>query len=304
MLFTDILQLQAVLILMMSVGFLCKKTGMIDEKVRSGLTGLCLDVIIPCNVIKAGMSGTSPEALKSSFMLLFSGTLILLATVLANRFLYRNSPEAHRCVMQYCSVAAMSGFFGNPIAEALYGAEGILYVSLFLIPMRVAMWSVGPSYFISDRQDPWKIVKKSLTNPAMIGTLVGLLLLFTGWKLPYVLARPVELIGACNTPLIMILIGTFLADISWKKIAEKDVCRLSLVRLLLIPAFAWGLGYLLGLRGTALSVSVFMSGAPAGATAPIMAARYGGDAVFASKCIVFTTACSLVTLPLWCYVTG
>lgn len=260
-----------------------------------------MDVIIPCNVIKAGLSGVSPGLLKNGGLLLLSGTLILLGTALANQFLYKNCSDAHRRVMQYCGVAAMSGFFGNPIAESLYGAEGVICVSLFLIPMRLAMWSIGASYFIPDRRSPWEVAKKSVTNPAMIGTLLGLVFLLTQWKLPYVIARPIELIGACNTPLIMILIGTFLADIEFRKIWEKDVYILSTVRLLVIPLVAWGLGWLLGLRGMPLSVSVFMSGAPAGATAPILAARFGGDVEFSSKCIVFTTLCALVTLPLWCW---
>ena len=301
MLFLDILQLQAVLIILMAVGFFCRKTGMINDSVRSGFTTLCMDVIIPCNVVKAGLSGVSPDLLRNGGLLLLSGTLILLGTAAANRFLYNSRPDAHRRVMQYCGVAAMSGFFGNPIAESLYGAEGVIYVSLFLIPMRLAMWSVGASYFVSDRRSPWEVVKKSVSNPAMIGTLLGLLFLLTGWKLPYVLNRPIDLIGACNTPMIMILIGTFLADIEFRKIWEKDVYILGFVRLLAIPLFAWGLGWLLGLRGMALSISVFMSGAPAGATAPILAAHYGGDVEFSSKCIVFTTLCSLVTLPLWCW---
>ena len=40
MLFLDIVQLQAVLIILMAIGFFCKKAGMLDDKVRGGLTAL------------------------------------------------------------------------------------------------------------------------------------------------------------------------------------------------------------------------------------------------------------------------
>lgn len=41
----------------------------------------------------------------------------------------------------------MSGFLGDPIAEGIYNGVGVLYTSIFLIPMRIVMWSVGTTYF-------------------------------------------------------------------------------------------------------------------------------------------------------------
>ena len=73
MLFLDIVQLQAVLIILMAIGFFCKKAGMLDDKVRGGLTALCMDVIIPCNLINmslrqhrdAGMPGLMRHVIKA-----------------------------------------------------------------------------------------------------------------------------------------------------------------------------------------------------------------------------------------------
>ena len=41
----------------------------------------------------------------------------------------------------------MSGFLGDPIAEGIYNGVGVLYTSIFHIPMRIVMWSVGTTYF-------------------------------------------------------------------------------------------------------------------------------------------------------------
>lgn len=32
--------------------------------------------------------------------------------------------------------------------EGIFGAEGLMLTSIFLIPQRMAMWSVGVSYFM------------------------------------------------------------------------------------------------------------------------------------------------------------
>jgi len=305
MLFSRLLQLQGTLVLLMVAGLVCRRLGMLNDDARRGLNDLCMDVIIPCNMIKAGMSGAlGPDTIRICALLLLAGAVQIALVTLGNRYIFNRCPEAHRRVMQYCTIAAMSGFFGNPIAEFLYGAEGVIYVSVFLIPMRFAMWSVGVAYFASGSMPPRELAKKTITNPGMIGAAVCVLFMLTQWKLPYLLAQPIELLGSCNTPMVMLLIGTFLGDLDLRTVWERDVCYLSAVRLLAIPALAWGLGWALGLRGMALSVSVFMSGAPAGATAPIFAERYHGDTTFAAKCIVFSTLFSLLTMPMWCWLTG
>ena len=42
-------------------------------------------------------------------------------------------------VLKYCTIVPMSGFLGNPIAEGSYNEVGVLYTSIFLIPMRIVM---------------------------------------------------------------------------------------------------------------------------------------------------------------------
>ena len=65
--------------------------------------------------------------------------------------------------------------------------------------------------------------------------------------------------------------------------------RLLLVWLVLKP-FA--------LDPTLVNVCILMTGMPAGSTAPILADKYGGDAVFASQIIFVSTLCSILTIPL------
>ena len=301
MLFLDILKLQAVLIMLMLVGLVCKKTGIIDNHSRKGLINFCLDVIIPCNVIKAGMTKLDPDIARSGMLTLICGFVVLILTVIANRFLFRKTTDDHRRIMQYCMVASMSGFFGNPIAEALFGAEGIILVSLFLISVRVAVWSMGNVYYVKEKMSLGQLIKKAMINPPMIGTFIGLLFMATGWQLPALLMQPISQLSACTSPVIMVVVGTFLADLDFRKGWDRDTLEVTLFRLILLPLLAWGTGLLLGLRGPGLTIAVFMTGTPAGSTAMIYAERYGSDTEFATRCVAMTTLFSLVSMPLWCY---
>ncbi|MFR3283583.1 MAG: hypothetical protein ACLTR6_03785 [Clostridium fessum] len=54
-----------------------------------------------------------------------------------NKVLFKGYSEQHRKVLQYCTIVSNGGFLGNPVAEGVYGSMGLLYASIFLIPMRV-----------------------------------------------------------------------------------------------------------------------------------------------------------------------
>ena len=46
-------------------------------------------------------------------------------------------------------------------------------------------------------------------------------------------------------------------------------------------------------------VSTFLAAMPAGSTTSLLAAKYGADEVSAAKCVIFTTALSVISLPVW-----
>ena len=45
---------------------------------------------------------------------------------------------------------------------------GVLYTSIFLIPMRIVMWSVSTTYFVAgETVEKKKLIKNVLTHPAL-----------------------------------------------------------------------------------------------------------------------------------------
>lgn len=181
---------------------------------------------------------------------------------------------------------------------------GVLYTSIFLIPMRIVTWSAGTTYFVAgETVEKKKLIKNVLTHPCLVAIYVGLLCMVTQVQLPSVILNTVKYIGNCNSALTMFVVGTILMDAPLKSIVSRDTVKFSLLRLALLPAAALGVG-LLHLEPTALGGSVLMTGMPAGATAAIFAAKYGSDAPFAARNVVFTTLLSMLTLPLWAYAVG
>lgn len=108
--------------------------------------------------------------------------------------------------------------------------------------------------------------------------------------------------GACTTPLSMLLIGTIFADLKLAGMVSIPVLRYTLIRLAVIPGISWLGCRLCGVDPLVTGVSVLLAAMPAGSTTAILANKYQGDVEFATKCVVFTTLMTLVTVPLWCLV--
>ena len=301
----DLFSLQGTLFLMMLIGAYLKKRGIIDANGKKCLTDLCVNVVIPCNIFKSCLIEFNMGIFRSCALLLASAIVMQLICLTLNRFIFNRYAPQQKKVLQYCTIVPMSGFLGNPIAEGIYDQLGVLYTSIFLIPMRVVMWSVGTTYFVADAEmDRKQVLKNVMTHPCLVSIYLGVFCMVTQIPLPGVITETVRYIGNCNSALTMFIVGTILADVKLTTIFNRNTLIFSVFRLMLLPAVALGVGSVLGLDEISLGISVLMTGMPAGATAAIFAARYNSDAPFATKCVVMTTLVSMLTLPVWCYLIG
>ena len=300
----QLFNLQGTLFIMILAGVVLKKIGVLDTSGKKTLTDLCVDIVIPCNILKSFLVGFQPDVIRACAGLLVVGFLLQILCVVFNKFLFNRYPDQQRKVLQYCTIVSMGGFLGNPVAEGVFGDLGLLYTSMFLIPMRVVMWSAGTSYFVSGGTDKKKVVKNVLTHPCLVAVYAGLILMITQIQLPDMLVSAIKSVGGCNSALTMFIIGTILADVKLTTIVNPTTVAFSVFRLGILPAIALGVSRLFGLDTVATGIAVLMTGMPAGATAAIFAARYDSDAPFATRCVVLTTLISMFTLPLWCLVVG
>ena len=300
----ELCNLQGSLFLMILAGAVLKRRGIISKEGEKCLPDLCVNIVIPCNIVKSCLISFDASIFKTCGLLLAVGFVLQLVCVALNKVLFKGYSEQHRKVLQYCTIVSNGGFLGNPVAEGVYGSMGLLYASIFLIPMRVVMWSAGTSYFVGGGSDRKKVLKNVLTHPCLVGVYIGMFLMATQLQLTGVLNSTVTYIGNCNSALTMFIIGTILTDVKLREIINPTALKFSVLRLFLLPLLAYGISLAAGLDSVAAGVAVIMTGMPAGATAAIFAARYDSDAPFAAKTVVLTTLISMITIPAWCLFIG
>lgn len=298
---SSLINLQGMLFLLVAAGVILRKMGILPDSAKQVLTDLVIDLILPCNIISSFLIEFNLDILKGFAVILLIATLIQFGCLIIANTFYNKEPDRRKKVLQYGTVCSNAGFMGNPIAEGVYGAEGLMYASIFLVPQRIVMWSAGVSYF-TESPDRKTVVKKVLTHPCIVAVYIGLFFMITQISMPVFLENTIRNVGGCTTAVSMILIGTILAEVKAGSILDKGIMKYTLIRLFFIPFLVFICCRLFPVRPMISGVSVLLTGMPAGSTTAILAAKYDGDYIFATKCVVVTTLLSLVTIPLWCMI--
>lgn len=295
----QVINMQLMLVCLIGVGVLTTKLGIIPEGARGPLSQLVIMVVLPCNILSSFMVSYSAQLLARLGMMLAVGLGIQLFCLGLNTFIWNRQTPPRQKVLKYSTLVSNAGFLGNPVVEGIYGAEGLVYASAYLVPLRIMMWSVGLGYFTATTLG--KTVKKLLTHPCIIATVLGLVLLVTGWRPPVFITDTVGAIGRTVTVLSMLVIGNILGSVPLKSLVSPLALGYSLLRLVLIPLAVLGVLLLLRPGAVTMGVAVVLAGMPAGGTGALLAQQYGGDAAFASKLVFVSTLLSLVTIPLWSF---
>ncbi len=297
----NLINLQGMLFLLVAAGVILRKKEILPEGAKAILTDLVIYLILPCNIISSFLIDFNMDILKGFAVILGIASLIQVGCLVLAKVLYNGEPARRKKVLQYGTVCSNAGFMGNPIAEGVYGPEGLMYASIFLVPQRIVMWSAGVSYF-TDSPDRKTVVKKVLIHPCIVAVYIGVLLMVTQLPLPGFLENTIRSIGSCTTTVSMVLIGTILAEVAPGSFLDRGIIKYTFFRLFLIPLLVYAACRLFHVDPLLSGISVLLTGMPAGSTTAILAAKYDGDYIFATKCVVVTTLLSLVTIPLWCLV--
>lgn len=294
--FINMVNAQLILLIYLGTGIYCRKKGIIDQKTKQKLVDFILKITLPCMIFNSFNKPLTPDVLKKTVFVFIVAFCIALLSYAGGKFLYNRYPPERKSILQYCTLVNNSGFLGMPMVSAVYGAEGLLFASIFIIPNRIMMWTAGLSLFTES--DFKTKCRNIFFNPCIITVFLGLARRIFNLPLPEFLDKAIANIGAVTSPLSMMVIGTMLVGISWKSLFEPSIFYLTAVRLILLPVIALVLMNLLHFDPLLTGVSLILTGMPAGSTSALLAAKYGADEDYASRCIITTTLISLITIPL------
>lgn len=199
-----------------------------------------------------------------------------------------------------------NSFVALAIADRIADQAGITLIaflmSVIIIPINIA--NVGLLIVMcGGRATPWQFMLKLIGNPLLIATIAGM----TVHALAIPIYPPVEqgldFLGraALGLGLLSVGAGLRLGDL----LRPPPVAAIPLVlKLLVLPASAVALGYLVGLDRTTIAHLALAASVPSAMNGYILARQMGGDAELYAAIVTLQTAAAFFTIPLILALTG
>lgn len=295
---SNLLNLQITIFCLMLSGYILTKTNILSGDARKPLSNLLINFILPCNIITSFMMEFNQKIMLDCLSIFIVSVCLQTFVVLASKYFYPNTDSGKLPVLRYGTIVSNAGFMGSPIAQGLYGNQGLLYSSIYLIPLRAVMWSFGVTCYTGAKGKG--VLKKILTHPCIVAVFLGMILMITQIQLPKGIEQTIRYAGNANTALSMIVIGNILAEVKASEILDRTAGWFCIVRLAVIPLLVLIGCKLSGVDELVKQLSVVLASMPAAATTAILAAKYDGDAHFAAKIVFLSTLLSLLSVPLLC----
>ncbi len=286
-----------IMLILMLLGFILAKRGILSEKGTRDITDLVLYFVTPCVIIKSFSRPFDKETL-GEILLCFALALgIHIGAILIAQLCIHSKTYARKSVLRYSVVFANCGYMALPLLQALVGEDGVLYGTAFIAVFNLLAWSYGIVLMSGDKS--YISPKKMLINPGIIGISIGLVIFLCSIELPDIIYRPIEHLSFLNTPLPMIIIGYHLSKASLKRCFSDINSLLAIaLRLLVVPLLTIGALYLLNIRGSMLLAMIISAASPIAANTTMFAAKFSQDSELSVNMVSFSTVLSVLTIPI------
>ncbi|OGB25018.1 MAG: permease [Burkholderiales bacterium RIFCSPLOWO2_02_FULL_57_36] len=188
-----------------------------------------------------------------------------------------------------------NSYIALAVASRLAGDEGTALMAL-IIGFAVPICNMAAVHALVHKSGG--LLKELAKNPLLIATVCGVLFNLAGLEVPEVIGMTLSRMGNASIALGLILVGAGLR-LSGQHEAKGITAYFLAVKLLALPAIAYGLGIWIGLPALQLQIAVMFCALPTASSAYVLAARMGGNGPLVAFLISAGTLLSIVTLPLW-----
>lgn len=288
------------LFLIMLVGVYGSKRNIITPEVNKALINILIEIALPFMIL-ASFIFTYDETIKFNVLKTFIYSpiaYIIIAVISA--FLLIPIKKNKRTILHFSNIFTNTGYIGFPILNAMYGAEAVIYGSVFNIFFVIFLWTYGIFLFTGsiEKDNLKKELLKILFNPSILAVALGMIIMIFDIVIPELLLNTIRSVGNITGPLSMIIVGATLAKVEFKKsLKDPSIYYGMATRLIIIPLVIYLISILIGDRGIVSNAVIVMSAMPAASMTSILAENYELEAEYAATMVLMTTVFALLTIP-------
>ena len=289
-----------ILYIIVAVGAIADKTKLFTAKTAKLCTDLLFYIVCFCVIVQSFLQmDNSAQNTKNLFIAMGCGMLMHLIAALITLPFFRKCDANHKAIFRYSVVFGNCGYMALPLAQAVIGNDGVFYCSAVVVSFQICSFTYGIYLMNADSEGKTKFnIKNIIFNPGVIAVLVGLPLYLLKITIPEMVMQPISYISSMNTPLAMLIFGTYLANTNFKSIfKEPKILLVALLKLIILPLILLGVFKLFSIGGVLLSSLILSASAPSANNTVMFAAKYDRDTGLAAQTVSAVSLISILTMP-------
>ena len=307
----------APIVLMVAIGYILKRIGMLDAGVAKVLNKLVFRVFLPCMLFLNMYKIESLSNVDFSFVwYTIIATVVLFAAAIASVYFFTKENPKRGALLQSV-FRANYALVGIPLATSLFGTEGAIaatVLSAFIVPIFNSLAVVGLSIFSSDKKPSVKkiligIAKNPLIQSIALGFLaLGIRAIFVKCNISFRLTdiepvyKTLNNLSSVATPLALLVLGAQF-ELSAIPQLKKHIIFGVLARNFIVPLLGLGGAYLIGgFSGAHFATFVAVFCTPVAVSSVPMAQEMDADVSLAGQLVIFSTLFSVVSIFLASYI--
>ncbi len=291
--------------LTMLIGIFFRKIGVFNENFVTKLNQFVFKVALPVLLFQDISTADFYEVWDGAFVFYcFGVTLFSIVFITLLSFLVKEHSLRGEFIQgSYRSSAAILGI---AFIQNIYGNAGMAPLMIIgSVPLYNMVAVIVLSIFGEEKKKITRaILKKTcrgiITNPIIIGIVIGLIWSVFQIPQPAIMEKTVKNIAVLATPLgLMALGGGFEIKKAMAKVKLAALC--TIIKLVVLPALFLPLAIRMGFTESKLIAILTMLGSATTVSSYVMAKNMGHEGTLSSSVVMMTTALSAFTLTGWLY---
>ena len=293
--------------LIMVFGWIMYKTGMLDEHTTSKLNRFTFRALLPA-LLFCDLSTADFRSVWDGRFVLFCAVVTLLSIGIAVLYSLLHKDRSERGEIIQAAYRSSAAILGIAFVKNIYGES---VIAALMIVTTVPLYNIAAVTVLSltspDRDSTGSrsaVIKKTakgiVTNPIIIGIIVGIVWSLLRIPQPVILSKSVSYLANMATPLSLIALGasfrTQEAKGRVKVTAGIVFIKLVVFCALFLPAAVW-----FGFRGEKLIAILVMLGSATTGSCFVMAKNLGHKGTITAFAVMLATLCSAFTLTGWLF---
>lgn len=287
------------IIVMILIGTLSKKIGLLKENDVETLNNIVLNIALPCMIFNALYTADVSLLPRLSILtvyMLITSLIVGVLTYLLLNFLGWDRKKIWSLVIVV--VLGNTGFLGYPITQGIFGNEGMIRAVFCDISTSIIFVVLSFILILIFDGEIKVAIRKILTFVPLWSIILGIIFNIFSIPITSVGSTVVTYLAGATIPLIMISLGLSL-NFDGLRNHFKEAGLASFIKLIIYPLIALGVLSLLNITGFERTIGFVEAAMSSAMLGLVLAITYKLDWELTSDCIFTSTVFSLVTIPIF-----